>query len=209
MHRQRLTITLDPHLLEAVDARVDDHTLRNRSQAIEHYLVLGLGLRHTQQTIWFPDHPTHTQIEGIISLLQSVQCVALTVALPLSEHGKGHELRAVIANHAPQLETVLVASDFGTGGTLQLARADLSSDFLLLIGQPEVLPSSLVGLLDFHVQANSPISMAINYQHQAEASTIYCLHPSALSSLPVGVSDFHQHCLAPLAKAGKVKGYIY
>ena len=73
MFRQRVTVTLDPSLVEAADILVDGATVRSRSHAFEVLMHEGLGLSNLDTLVVITeDSWAAAALTQLIALLQGI-----------------------------------------------------------------------------------------------------------------------------------------
>ena len=125
MLRERVTVTLEPDLIQAIDQLVDRQTLRNRSHAFEHLLKEGIGSHQlTRAFLFWPDGLLHqARLEALLTLFAGSSVRRLYACAPAGSP-LAAEAQAVIGGFAGvTFHAQVVPSDFGTGGAVEIGRA--------------------------------------------------------------------------------------
>ena len=212
MYRERLTITLDAALLQAVDSLIDGERLRNRSQTIEHLLREGVGLHDLRQAFVFPQ--AGQDLDALAALCAKTEIrtfyLCLDLALKPDEESFTKSLRSRYETAGKTCEVITVPSDFGSGGSLSLKKADISTPFLLAWPGAAALPPSLLPAFLFHRSHQSPLTeLCERSAASLTSSGIYIASPELLALLPAGASDLQADVFPALLKEARVKGYFY
>jgi hypothetical protein len=205
MYRERLTVTLDPELLTAIDQLVDGQTLRNRSHAIEHLLKEGIGIHELRQAFVFFDNGwTAEQLATLAALLGKTSVKKLFLGMPAAQMA---EINAVLREANPDLEPEQVPPDFGDGGAIVLKRAKIDRPFLIFrLGSGFHTPLSLIPAYAFHRQHHAPLTRLLTQDYQP--AEIEIANPEILVTIPAGIADLRTNVFPALAKEGKVRGYV-
>ena len=202
MNRERLTITLDAELLQALDEQIDKSLLRNRSHAIEHLLKEGLGLHELTQAFVFADQDSEPdQLASLLPLFKAAGISQLFIG------GATPDLLSVIG---PEFTVQTVPADFGTGGALMLKKDLLSGPFVLSwLGPDLTLPQSLIPAYIFHRQHGAPLTQLVTSADAVNFSwaKLAIAQPELLSSIPAGLASLEETVFPELLKAGRVKTY--
>lgn len=184
MNRTRHTITLDPGVLAMVDARIDGHEVRNRSQAIEQLLVqqlaggtAGLVLLSNGSPVRFPP---------------------FDLGYPLFTVGN------LASNQLPP-HTVL-PGDFGAATALALGRPKLPERFLVVdLDLPLALPA-LRTILAAH---DGLVTSVFKLEETVTSHLgIWAVDARALDLLPAGNQEMPALVSAVHAKGGH-RGYLH
>ena len=196
MKRLRLTITINPELLPAVDQLIDRQEIRNRSQAIESLVEDGLGLRGRCQVVLITGPATlPSQVQTVLDQLQPLcpqTCYSLGQPFPDTEP---------LANH------------FGSGAALLLTKA-IPNSVYLIIDLAYTLPSPLMEKVSAaYVQhkQNGPIItnlMQSSNGLELSYSGVTIASPTILSLIPAGKSDLFQDVFPLLAQSSKLGIYV-
>lgn len=215
MYRDRLTITLDHALVEAIDSLIDGETLRNRSQTIEHLLREGIGLHElTTAFLFFREEFDQNHFGAVIQRLLDLGITKFFLCLPSSRLNDIAPLSALIHQASGQPEKITVQTlpaDFGSGGALSLQRENLTTPFFLAwIGTPCPLPENLLGVHAFHRLHHATLTQAL-YAEKADYrfSGLALASPDILPYIPAGIVDIENLIFPQLVKEAKVKGYTY
>ena len=218
MPRSRLTITLDSDLLDAVDTLIDGDSLRNRSQAIEHYLSRGIGIHEMRQAfLFFSDQFIQSQLESVLSACLKDGIHSLFICTHSRNMSQASELAAVITDFAfkrsmPDFFTsTSVPLDFGSGAAILLQKAQLESAFLLCwFGDSFQSPASFLKSYLFHRNHGNPVTLLLRTTEslQFESCGLAIAQPEVLVAIPAGLSDLVDTVFPQLVKEGKVMGYI-
>ena len=205
MLRHRITVTLEPDLVAAIDTLVDRQTLRNRSHAIEHLLKEGLGLHELEQAFFFiQDSWAQTQIEAALAacLDLGVREVFLSPA--------AEEVVAIIRAKAPDLKITPVPADFGSGGAILLKKEQLLHPALLFWVSADLrIPANLLAVYAFHRQHHRLLTQVIfSDEAQFKSAGVAILEPELAGHIPAGVVDLQTGVFPALAKASNVRAYV-
>lgn len=208
MLRDRLTITLNPELVKAVDLLVDRQTIRNRSHAIESLLQEGLALRHFTRAFLFLDETaTILNTEPVFALLGTSSITELTVCtLPGASEAVLHAVRTRAADF-PSLTITEVPGQFGSGGAILLQKDLLKNDFAVLWPSrfPSPLPHSLIPLYTAHRQR---VHLATLLLDAKDGEFAWCgiavLSPEAIDRIPMGQSEIGSTLFPALKKEGRL-----
>jgi hypothetical protein len=206
--RDRLTITLNPELVKAVDLLVDRQTIRNRSHAIERVLQEGLALRHFRRAFLFLDSQTTAlTIEAVFPLLTGSSMSEL-ILCPLPGASETVLQAAKIRGaDFPTLSVTECIGQFGSGGALLLQKEQLKYDFAVLFPSLMVapLPGSLIPLYTAHRQGNSHATLLLAAKNTEFIwNGIAVLSPESLSFLPMGASELGDTLFPLLQKEGRL-----
>ncbi|MEI6477523.1 MAG: hypothetical protein WCO52_00860 [bacterium] len=210
MYRERLTITLDAELLQAVDALVDGESLRNRSQTIEHLLKEGIGLHRLDQAFLFlyPDYEP-SRPEALVRLMAAAGIKTIYL---VSFIGQPTELAISIGQLVPEATVSAVPSDFGSGGALLLKHAELDAPFLIARADASrtPLPTGLLTPYVFHRQHQAPLTSLLCPRQDGYASAgLWIADPSLLASIPAGIVSLEDSVFPVLLKEAKVRAYPF
>lgn len=221
MRRERLTITLDSELLQAVDTTIDKQTIRNRSHAIETLLRKGLGLCTLKKAfIFFQAGWEMKTLDNFLDLCLQEKINYFFLGFPSQSINEGKELQEYIRHFFTHTESILdncelVPLDFGSGGALILHQDKLSESFLILWPRIEsVIPESLVAAINFHQQHQGVLTEFIQSRSQSPTENSYSFtglaiaSPEILKYIPAGKVSLEQDTFPLLRKSGKVKGYF-
>jgi hypothetical protein len=221
MRRERLTITLDSELLQAVDTSIDKQTIRNRSHAIENLLRKGLGLWNLKKAfIFFQAGWEMKTFDNFLDLCLQEKIDYFFLGFPGQSIIEGKEIQEYVRHFFTRTESVLagcelVPLDFGSGGALILHQDKLSESFLTLWPRVGTLiPESLVAAINFHQQHQGILTELIqtspSHQEAAEYrfTGLAIASPEILKYIPAGKVSLEQDTFPLLRKSGKVKGYF-
>ena len=210
MLRERITVTLEPDLVAAIDTLVDRQTLRNRSHAIEHLLKEGIGLHQLEQAfLFFEEGWTTNQLEAILQLCKPLSIQRFFICLPSSQTAQAQELAAQIQSQ--NYEAISVPADFGSGGAIILQKERLTNPFLIFwLGPTLAVPQSLLPAYVFHRQHHSLLTrlLAPIGQDGFQSAGIDIAQPELISHIPVGLTSLKETVFPALAKESKIRGYV-
>lgn len=212
MLRDRLTITLEPDLVQAIDQLVDGDTLRNRSHAIEHLLREGLGLYQLSQAfLFFEEEWEQSHLDQVIRLVLREQIKQIYLVLPSGSPTLVQDIQSLVYRHElPSNAIQIVPAEFGSGGALALQKENLAFPFLLIwVDAQLVTPQSLAQAFTFHRQHHSLLTQLLHSsgsQH-FRFSGIAIAEPEIIQSIPSGIASLRESVFPELLKAGKVRGY--
>lgn len=208
MYRERITITVDKELLQAVDSLIDKEVLRNRSQTIEHLVREGIGLHQLTQVVLFLG-PDFDQIclEKIINLCDEAQITQFFICLPSTSHSLISQIQNTIEKIIPVARVTPIPGDFGSGGALILQKDKLTTPFLLAWPDTTIeFPANLVNPYVFHRQHHQTLTHLLN---GSNPSGLTLANPDLMNHIPAGLVDLQSSVFPGLEKTGKVRGYIY
>jgi hypothetical protein len=219
MQRQRLTITLETELLDAIDTLVDGELLRNRSHAIEHFLKEGIGLHDLRQAfLFFPSETlfSQDQLETVITACFNDAVPDLFIGTPSASGSRAAEVSAIIAQVAKRLgnETFFtlrrVPLDFGSGAAVLLHKELLEGPFVICTFDGQLAsPTSFLQPYLFHKKHGSPLTLCMtqNDDLSFQASGVAIAQPEIVAAIPAGMSSLEKNIFPQLLKEGKVRGY--
>lgn len=172
--KSRLTITLSQDLLKNVDATIDEHLIRNRSQAIEHLLVQSLGKKVSTAVILAGDtSPTPRCLKKIGDRhLLSV----------LIDHLKLHDITNIIicggkhnnaiydifkdgANLGVNLQYVQELNPLGTAGAIKKAESLIVGQTFLVIHGDVLTNLDLTSFIEFHKNEQTVATIGVKPRH--------------------------------------------
>jgi hypothetical protein len=211
MSRDRLTITLDPELLTAIDATIDGSSVRNRSHAIEHVLRLGLEAHRLTTLVLVVDNTPAASL--LPELLQKLAHVPLQMCalISLPEHpGWTQDMQLSISSLAPHLKIRVVPVDFGSGAALTLLADDLTGPFIIAqLDTATKLPASFLAFYTAHRQQGSLITQFLVTQNgqQFLASGCSIAEPELIAHIPAGRAQLSD-VFSQMAEAGRVGTYV-
>lgn len=176
--KERVTLTLDHNLLKQVDSRVDGYTIKNRSHAIELYLMQALGghtpkkalilaggkgtrLKPITHEIPKPLIPVHGKplIQHTIELLKKYNIKEIIISVGYMKEkikqalGDGHHLGVNITYVEEQ-------TPLGTAGPLALAKPLLKETFVMS-NADELKEIDLADMYRFHKESGSKATIAL------------------------------------------------
>jgi hypothetical protein len=213
--RPRLTITIENDLLQALDSLVDGDLLRNRSQAIEHFLKEGLGAYRIRQAFlffeagWLP-----AQLEEVLDLCAAQKIETLFLGLPSSDPVLSTAVQASLAQWQAShtgIQTHTVPADFGSGAAVLLQKTSLEHPFLICwIGPRLQVPASLLAPLLFHGRHGSVLTLLQSAAPGGlfQLAGLAIAQPELLRHIPAGLSDLGADIFPELAKLGTVRAYV-
>lgn len=210
MLRERITITVEPGLVTAIDSLVDRQTLRNRSHAIEHLLKEGLGLHQVEQAVLFFDAPWQAeQLKEVAAACTSLGIGTLFIGLPLGEAARVSELGASLRDLGEFIVTHL-PTDFGSGGALLLQREALAHPFLVFwVGPGLHAPASVLPAYVFHRQHHALLTRLVRPSDGSYAPAgIDILQPDLLAHIPAGQTDLIRDIYPELTRSANVRAYV-
>lgn len=168
--KTRLTITLSQDLLKSVDATIDEHLVRNRSQAIEHLLLQSLGKKVTTAVILAGDQsPTPRCLKKIGDRhLLSI----------LIDHLKAHDVTNIIicgakhnnsiydqykdgAHLGVNLQYVQELNALGTAGAIKKAENLITGSTFLVIHGDVLTNLDLSSFIEFHKNEQSIATIGV------------------------------------------------
>jgi len=204
--RERITVTLEPALIDSIELLVDGQTLRNRSHAIEHLLKEGLGLHELQQAfLFFEPGWTASQLTAVLSLCRLADIRTFFLCLPTGDP-RTDEVR----NLTKAFTTQLVPLDFGSGGALALQKEKISHPFLLVWLRPGLsIPTNITQLFTFHRQHHAILTRVLTPHGDAEysAAGVDIAQPELIDSIPAGIVSLQATVFPNLAREAKMRGY--
>ncbi len=176
--KERVTINIDSGVLKAIDTKVDGHTIRNRSHAIEHLvrkaiknhslstafiLVGGKGTRLRPITDKTPKPMIEVKgkpiLEYVIELLGKYEIKNTVMALGY----KGEQIKEYFGDgekYGTNIEYVTEKEPLGTGGPLRLAKKLLVEEFLMFNGD-NLTNINLNDMYSFHKKNNAYATIAL------------------------------------------------
>jgi len=210
--RTRVTLTLEPHLVHAVDQLVDGSLLRNRSHAVEHLIREGLGLSDLAAAYLFVEQsPDPILLSHILDRLAELKLIHLVI-VSSQHHEYGSQVATAAAGHPNPWEVEQVPLEFGTGGSLSLARnIDSSRPFVLVqLTQVTGLIPNLIPFFTFHRQHHSLLSMLMASGPGGSMMNrgIAIASPELRLSVPTGNSSLERDVYPKLAESGTVRAYV-
>jgi hypothetical protein len=217
VQRRRLTITLDSELLDAVDTFIDGDSLRNRSQAIEHFITKGIGLHEMSQAfLFFSNIYNQSHLENVLACCLKDDIKSLFVCTLSSNSSQVSELTAIISDYAAMHSTsdfftlTHVPLDFGSGAAILLQKSKLERSFLLCwFGDHFSAPRSLLQPYVFHRKHGSTVTILLTSGENLQFTScgLAIVQPEIVLSIPAGLSDLVDTVFPLLLKEGKVMGY--
>jgi hypothetical protein len=206
MLRERITITLEPSLIDAVDLLVDGQTLRNRSHAIEHLLKEGIGLHELEHAfLFFAEGWTQVQLDAVLRLCKEAEIRTLFLCLPT-----GNPRTEEVTTACSTFATQLVPSDFGSGGALVLKKESIAHPFLMAwIGPGLAIPKNLLLPFTFHRQHHALLTRVLTSSDgQAyQAAGIDIAQPELIDIIPAGIISLQDNVFPQLIREAKMRGY--
>ena len=253
--KERVTITLSPSVLQKVDQTIDRKTIRNRSHAIEFMLsqhilskvtkvvILagGKGAKMRPLTYEYPkamlpinDKPL---VAYTISSLVSAGLRDITIVLghlgsKIEQYfGDGSRFGARIS-YVTDLE------ENGTAQAIKIAQKEIGNDPFLLVYGDVLAQIDWLGLVDFHDQSGSPITMAtttvtdtqpwgnvgvegnhvVRFNEESEHknanahiinSGVYVVNPEVVNAITDSTKSFEDEVIKPLAPQQQVSAYHF
>lgn len=175
--KSRITITIDPHILELVDNEIDGVAIRSRSEAIEKFVgkylmhqksavILAGGDPNSLRTLKTGDFrpllPINdkTLIEYIIDKIFSAGFQKIIII------GQSNLIKAIYSVIAPnhqlieKIEFIEETKALGTAKTLELAQNRIKNDFLV-VPCDTFFDFNLIDLYNFHVEQGALATFAI------------------------------------------------
>lgn len=212
MLRERLTITLDPELLRAIDETTDRSRIRNRSHAIEYLLKKGLDLeRFHTAFLFFEENWQQEALEAALIACQKVGIykfflsgptdfpVDETNVLILESYGK--------ASLTPQIQ--LSPNNFGSGGVILLQKEALPSSFAIFYISKSVYSYPLTAALAFHHNHGQIATQLITRNGTDFSWTgAAILEPTITNYMNIGVIELPLHTFPKLIAANQLKTYV-
>lgn len=215
MFRERLTITLEPELVAAIDSLIDKRTLRNRSQTIEYLLTEGLGLHLLEHAFLFFD-PTwqQSQLEAVIKLCTAARIRHFFLVMPTHEMSKVPEITTILhgAITDESIQITPVPADFGTGGALMLQKEKLTQPFLIVhLGEQLHLPTSLLPPYVFHRQHHGPLTQLLTEtgSNKWQSAGIEIAEPELIHRIPAGIVSLEESVYPLLVQENNVRAYVF
>ena len=212
MQRKRLTITLANELVSALDETVDGELLRNRSQALEHFLKEGMGIHQLQYVfLFFPAEWRQETLEKIVTLCQPLHITSFFLVLSSETQSQQAEIEAIIHEWLPNALTKVVPADFGTGAAVLLQKSVLGHSFALITVSPKPLPDTLLPALVFHYH-HQGILTSLTYTSNGEtfeSSGIVIADPELLHLIPAGLSSLTENVYPAVITQGKLRTYAF
>jgi len=211
MQRERLTITVDPDLLEGVDLIVDKNTIRNRSHALEHLVREGLGLRELQQAFFFfsPEWlPEQVKTAAQLCLHEGIATIYL--GINSAQQKQLSEIENLIYGISSDFILTTVPTDFGDGGSLILQKERLTTPFLALWLDSNLhLPKTLIAPYIFHRQHHCLLTQVLHTLDGQNYTFSSCalIQPELIDHISAGIISLRTTTFPELVKAGKVRGY--
>lgn len=214
MQRQRLTITLTNQIVQALDESVDGELLRNRSQALEHFLKEGLGIHAlTQAFLFFTPDWEQENLEAALTLCQSTTIQTFYLVLPAAQLDRQTEIEAIVHEHySPTCTTQVVPSDFGSAAAVLLQKSQLDQAFLLaFIDKNRALPANLLPAYIFHRGHRGTLTSLVYSSDSLtyQSSGIVIANPELLQYIPAGLSSLVEDVFPEVIKQGKLRAYAY
>jgi hypothetical protein len=213
VYRERLTVTLNPELVKAVDTLIDRRKLRNRSHAIEHLIQEGLSLHQFGQVFFYIGREwTQEQLAAALETCASSNVFTLWLC-PLGEGVREADAQAILGQDG-RFTWHAVPGQFGSGGALLLKKEELRHPFAAIWigvpGLPARYPTSLLPAYAYHRQQPglATLVLATGPDHTYPWSGTAILHPDLLGRLPVGPADLASQTFPQLAKEGTLNTYV-
>jgi mannose-1-phosphate guanylyltransferase len=176
--KERVTLTLDSHLLKEIDRRVDGYKIKNRSHAIEMTLmqsmgvsvpktafILAGGVGTRMQPITFevpkPLLPVHdkTLLEHLFDLFKMYGIKNIIISIGY----KGDKIRETIGNgrkFGVNVTYIEEAKPMGTAGPLKLARHMLTESFICC-NADELKELDLMDMFLAHKESKAAATIAL------------------------------------------------
>jgi len=176
--KERVTLTLDSDLLKQIDLRIDGHKIKNRSHAIELFLLQALGSNSPKKAIIIaggkgtrlkpitheipkPMVPLHDKpiMEHTIDLLKKygVRDIIISVGF------KGEKIKEYFGNgrkFGVNITYVEEEIPLGTGGPLRLAKEFLTETFVMC-NADELKNIDLFDMYMFHKECGGKATIAL------------------------------------------------
>jgi hypothetical protein len=211
MLRSRITVSLDPALVQAADSLVDGAVVRNRSHAFEVLMRQGLGLSELTTLIilaqpdWQP-----AQLTQLASLTKQVPLETLYWVASADLPGRS-DLSFSISTEFPTLKADSLPGEFGDGGALSLLKGKLTQPALLIWLSTDLqLPSSLLPAYAFHRQHHSTLTDLVQPNNTSYTRLgVSIAKPELCDAIPAGRSDLLPDVFPVLSKQGRVRAYVY
>lgn len=204
MQRERLTITIEPDLIKAVDETINKQSIRNRSHAIETLIKKGLSIGSLNQAFiflrngWTPERLSHLLLE-----LKQIEIKKIYFCNQTKESLNPDTFKT-------EIEIEEVSNTFGSGGALLLKKEDLTNQFITIFLSDAPTPSqNLLAAHSFHL-INKPLcTHLIATQNTVELkwSGFDIIEPEAINYINMGVSEIDETLLPTLLKENKLKTY--
>lgn len=180
MKKEKIAISLDPKMLEMVDASVDGLTIRSRSQAIEYFISKGIEQQYVRDAVILirsKDAGTLVQeIEGKPLLTHHLDW--------LQEHGVENvylitgqnlylkQLEALSRGRVPHTQIILEQHETGTMGALNLVKDAMTGNFIVLFGDT-LNRFDLTKMILFHLRTDKIATIGlISSMHPEKYSTV-------------------------------------
>jgi Ribbon-helix-helix protein, copG family len=206
MQRERLTITLDTELLQAVDATIDRSAIRNRSHAIEHAIREGLALSELSTAVLSLTVEGSSKIPEILSLLGSIPVSSyIVIAAP-----GGLDAAQMVARQLG-VSASIIPGDFGTGAALLLSKQSLTHPFLYIHLSARLrLPKTIVPAYIHHRRNRLPVTRLLSADAAGTLleTGISIIEPDIIARIPAGLASLEEQIFPDLAKAGTVGAYV-
>ena len=207
MKRERITITIDPEMLPALDHLVDGDQIRNRSQAIEQTLKSGLKLSELTAVFFILGMKKEVN-PALVDFLSAFPLEHLYLVASSDTNIFG--LEASLTQLVPFSETHVVPADFGDAAAILLSAKKLSPSFLIIDLDQLMLPSvSPLATYAFHRQQGARLTQLITPTGDSFASSgISFAQREIVEAIPAGLASLKQDIFPILLKAGTVRTYV-
>ncbi|MFX0210944.1 MAG: sugar phosphate nucleotidyltransferase [Candidatus Hodarchaeota archaeon] len=175
--KTRITITIDPDLLNQIDTQIDGVLIRSRSEAIEKFVkgyleqqkvavVLAGGNPDSLRTINNDDYRPLLPINDKTLIEYVIDKIIIAGFQKILVIGQSSLIKAIYSVIAPnstlmkKIEFIEESKAFGTAKTLELARNSINGDFLI-VPCDTYFDFNLQDLYNFHLKQDALATFAI------------------------------------------------
>lgn len=227
MLRERISITLNPDLIKAIDQTVNGHSIRNRSHAIEVLIQEGLSINQFDTAfIFIAPGTTQPQIENVLEIchqsnltnlffcIQSDSSMTSDLNLPLlSQNDLSTILNGFIIANGWNCTAHFLPPELGEAGTLLIQKANIKSTFVVFhLDQSFNFSKNIWSAFSFH-RKNGQLATTISapfhiaqgtYTHQG----ITLMEPAVFDLLKIEQRNLQLDFFPEILKLGKLVTYI-
>lgn len=176
--KERVTLTIDKDILRQIDSRIDGHTMKNRSHAVEMLLVRALGSRKPTTALILAGGRDDS-LKDVIGNLP--KCLAVVNGKSLLEHAillfkkfdikdilisiraDSHEIKSAIGDgekFGVNINYIEEEYPLGTAGPLRMAKQFISSTFFMS-NADELKEINLNDMYAFHSEHRGLVTIAL------------------------------------------------
>jgi hypothetical protein len=214
MERTRITITIDPFILDAVDALISYGSASNRSQAIEQLVRRGVALDQLGHLciILDSDAPVSpTNLATIQSIAREYPIKTLSVIFPGEAGNQVSSIRTALATLVPLSHSRDLSGSFGSANALRMLYDQLSSHILVL-DLHKSLPSNLPQTMVLQHLTSTMLATRSVTADPAQLDTfittaLTLLDKDALLQTPAGYADLNTTLFPILQERSRVSVY--